>query len=147
MQKAIDRLFQRLSATYGAAWDRSLGETPLSDIKTIWAHELSAFEGSLHRVAWALENLPERCPNVIEFRNLCRNAPSPVVEMRLDTPKADPQRVAQELAKLSTMKNATTESAYDPRSWAKAILRNHKGGIKQNPTALQMAKDAVREAA
>ncbi len=37
------------------------------------------------RVAWALENLPERCPNVIEFRNLCRQAPAEMKNRPLTT--------------------------------------------------------------
>ena len=61
MIRAVDRLFQRLGATYGADWERSLGVAPINDSKTIWAHELDSFKGSLDRVAWALENLPERC--------------------------------------------------------------------------------------
>ena len=30
---AIDRLFARLNATYGAAWDRALGSVPVADAK------------------------------------------------------------------------------------------------------------------
>ena len=51
--QALDRLFSRLAATYGAAWERSLGSTPLADVKTAWSHELSGFSGSLNRIAWA----------------------------------------------------------------------------------------------
>ena len=43
--EAIDRLFQRLAATYGAAWDRSLGQAPIADVKTAWAHEMQAALG------------------------------------------------------------------------------------------------------
>ena len=39
----IERVFLRLAATYGAAWDRALGQAPIGDVKTVWAHELSAF--------------------------------------------------------------------------------------------------------
>lgn len=117
MLKAIDRLFHRLSTTYGADWDRSLGQVPIADAKTVWAHELSVFKNSLHRIAWALENLPERCPNVIEFRALCRRAPASELPA-LPEPKADKARVAAELAKLVPIK-AMSASPVDYKAWAK----------------------------
>lgn len=40
---AIDRLFARLHATYGAAWDRAMGSVPVADAKAAWAHELGGF--------------------------------------------------------------------------------------------------------
>jgi hypothetical protein len=143
MIEAVDRLFKRLAATYGARWDASLGQTPLNDVKTVWAHELSSFSGSLHRVAWALENLPERCPNPIEFKNLCRQAPSPDnLAIEAPLPKQNPEMAAK-------VKEALAKPAQqvDFKAWARVILRDHAGGIKINPTKLQMARDALRESA
>lgn len=132
MHKAIDRLFHRLSATYGADWDRSLGQTPIADAKTVWAHELSVFKGNLHRVAWALENLPDRCPNVIAFKSLCKLAPSPEVPA-LPEPKADPVRMAEELAKLAPLRQRTTEHArVDHKAWAKTLQARHAAGERLN---------------
>lgn len=101
--KAVDRLFERLAATYGAAWDKSLGTAPLEDVKNVWSYELSGFADKMLMIAWALDNLPEKCPNVIEFKNLARKAPAPPVP-RLPEPKADPERVKAELAKLKNLK-------------------------------------------
>jgi len=139
MIKAIDRLFKRLSATYGAEWERSLGATPEIDAKSVWAHELEQFKGSLHRIAWALENLPERCPNVIAFKNLCRTAPAPE-EMALPAPKADPERVKAELAKLGHLRVEAKTMPVDRLDWARKILANPKG---RTPTVLRMAEDAL----
>jgi hypothetical protein len=139
MIKAIDRLFKRLSATYGAEWERSLGATPESDAKSVWAHELEQFKGSLHRIAWALENLPERCPNVIAFKNLCRTAPAPE-EVALPAPKADPERMRAELAKLGHLRTNAAVAQVGRLDWASRILDNPKG---RTPTVLQMAEDAL----
>jgi len=139
MIKAIDRLFKRLSATYGAEWERMLGATPETDAKTVWAHELDQFKNSLHRIAWALENLPERCPNVIVFKNLCRAAPAPN-EIALPEPKADPERVKAELAKLAPIRAAAVAMPADRLDWAKRILANPMG---RTPTVLRMAADAL----
>lgn len=141
--KAIDRLFERLAATYGAAWTRQWADVPMADVKAAWAHELASFAGSLHRIAWALENLPARCPNVIEFKHLCRQAPAPEAP-RLPEPKADPERVKHELAKLgeSRAKASTTERK-DNRAWARRIVARAEAGEKVNPTSLRFAREAL----
>ena len=75
--QAIDRLFARLQATYGRDFmERYIG-LEAGAVKASWAHELSGFANDMHSLAWALEHLPERPPNVIEFRKIARQAPSP----------------------------------------------------------------------
>ncbi len=139
MIRAIDRLFKRLSATYGAEWERMLGATPEIDAKSVWAHELEQFKNSLHRIAWALENLPERCPNVIVFKNICRAAPAPE-EIALPAPKADPERVAAELAKLGHIRAGAVVATAGRLDWAKRIINRQDG---RSPTVIRMAKDAM----
>ena len=142
--QAIDRLFTRLGATYGVQWDKAMGNTPLADVKSLWAHELSVFGQSLHRIAWALENLPGRCPNVIEFKHLCRQAPAPEAE-RLPEPKADPERLKEELAKLGEVRAQVTKSTpTDHKAWARKIVSNHKAGLRVTPIALKFAKEALK---
>ena len=140
----VERVFQRLAATYCAEWHRSIEGTPLSDVKTAWAHELSGFlatRETMLSVAWALENLPERAPNAIAFRNLCRAAPSAPAAL-LDAPRADPARVASELAKLGAVRDVQDKAP--PKAWAKRILSRHAGGEKVSPGVLAMARDVTR---
>jgi hypothetical protein len=141
--KAVDRLFERLAATY-PNWSSQWRDVPESDVKTAWAHELSGFQNNLHALAWALENLPERCPNVIEFRNLARRAPE-IEKPRLPEPKADPARLKAELAKLSEIKAQVKNTKVDHKAWAKAILKRHSEGIKINITVLSMARSAMNQ--
>jgi hypothetical protein len=142
--QAIDRLFTRLGATYGAQWDKSLGTAPLGDVKTLWAHELSAYAGSLHRIAWALENLPPRCPNVIEFKQLCRQAPAPETPA-LPEPKADPERLKQELSKLGDLRaKLVTDTRVDHKAWAKRIMVRYRAAERINPTVLRFAREALK---
>lgn len=146
-QLPVDRIFNRLAATYGAAWDRQSGLAPLADYKTAWAHELSGFLQSreaMMAIAWALEHLPERCPNVIEFRNLCRLAPAPEVP-RLPEPKADAERVRAELEKLAPLRAMLAQApAVGARDWAHKLLARHAGGEhRSSPAALQMARNAL----
>lgn len=143
--KAVDRLFERMAATYTTAWVRQFDVVPMQDVKTAWAHELSVFGGRLEMVAWALENLPEKCPNVIEFKKLCAMAPRPA-DRQLPAPKADPERVASELSKLKEVFKAFAPCAHavDPKGWAKAILAREKAGERLNPTTLRFAREALR---
>jgi hypothetical protein len=143
--KAIDRLFERLAATYLSQWTRQFEHVPMADAKTAWAHELAGFASRLEAMAWALENLPPKVPNVIEFKALCRQAPRPV-EQQLPAPKADPARVASELSKLRDVFKAAAPCAHavDPKGWAKAILAREKAGEKLNPTSLRFAREALR---
>lgn len=141
--QAIDRLFTRLGATYGSQWDKSFGNAPVNEVKTLWAHELAPFATSLHRVAWALENLPARCPNVIEFKLLCKQAPAPEVPA-LPEPKADPERLKRELSKLADIKKTAVADKTDNRAWAKRILAKYTAGERINPTVLRFAREALR---
>lgn len=144
---AIDRIFRRLSYTYMSDFDRVIGELPIAEVKSIWAHELEAFfrnRKSMMRIAWALENLPERVPNVIAFRNLCRQAPS-VEQPTLPMPKANPERLAAELSKLGGLRAslATTPGTSTGKAWAHRIIAEAKTGAKMNPTRLRMARQAL----
>ena len=139
--KAVDRIFACLGATYGAAWDRAMGSAPLADVKTVWAHELAGFAPHLQSIAWALENLPERCPNVIEFRNLCRQAPR-AAEPQLPAPQADPERLRAELAKLADVRNAAVEPV-GAKGWARRILARVEAGERINRTVHRFAREAL----
>ena len=140
--KAIDRLFERLAATYGSQWVKQWQEVPMQDVKNAWATELSAFGSSLNRVAWALENLPSRCPNAIEFKAICRQAPLPDMP-QLPEPKADPARIASELSKLAPIRQAALSPKIDHKAWAKRLMARHDQGDRLNPTTLRFAREAL----
>lgn len=143
--KAIDRLFERLAATYGAFWTRQWSDIPIADAKSAWAHELAGFNGQLEALAWGLENLPEKCPNVIEFRNLCRRAPVPELP-RLPEPKADPERMRRELSKLGQIKQQVLSiKTLDGKEWARRIIARHQGGFVVNAVSLRFAREALGE--
>lgn len=138
----IDHLFNRLAATYGAAWDRSLGQAPINDVKTVWLDALSHFLQSkekMQAIKYGLENLPDRCPNVMEFRTICRQMPI-AAEPLLPLPPANPERVAVEMQKLSKPVTGTV----DHKAWAKKIVAEYAMGIKRTPTIIKMAQDALR---
>jgi hypothetical protein len=143
--KAIDRLFERLSSTYGNAWVRMWADVPIAEVKTTWAHELSLFANNLKAIAWALENLPDRCPNLIEFKNLCKHAPR--IDMPLlGEPKAPTDLVDKELAKiaLEAFKAPIDERGnVDHKRWAKRLKERHEKGDKLDPVQIRSYKQAL----
>jgi len=142
MTQPIDRLFERLSMTYGIAWDNSIGTAPLNEIKSFWMNQLSGFmqsKESMMAISWALNHLPERPPNLVQFKNLCYQAPA-VEKPQLPSPPADPERVKQEFAKLAWM----NKSKSDPKDWARKILGDYAAGVKKSPTVVQMARNALK---
>lgn len=143
--KAVDRLFDRLTATYGRAFTDIYAGLDLNAVKSAWAHELDGFgtESGMRSLAWALENLPERAPNAVQFRNLARQAPAPQAP-RLPEPKADPARLRAELEKLgpamAAMRGAPAPGGLD---WARRIVERYDSGAKVAPAVLKIARDAL----
>jgi hypothetical protein len=141
--QAVDRLFERLSATYGRQFLNLYEGMDANAIKAVWAYELSGFGMRLAAIAWALENLPERAPNAIEFRNLARRAPEPE-KPRLPEPKANPERVRAELAKLQPLLTKPAPQQVDRLAWAKRIVARYDAGDRVAMGTLNIARDALR---
>jgi len=142
---AVDHVFSVMGATYGASWDRSLGTAPITDVKTVWADALSDFlhsDDAKRAILWGLKNLPDSVPNARQFRSLCRTAPSKAPVM-LPSPTVNPEIAAKVLEGLK----AATLVRVDHKAWARAILRDVAGGLRRNPTSVQMAKTALKESA
>lgn len=140
----VEYVFKRLAATYGAAWDRSLGQAPIADVMTVWDYQLQQFTQSSaakKMIIWALENLPDRCPNVMEFKSLCSRAPM-VHAAALPAPKADPARVAAELAKMAPLK-AMGSLHVDGKAWAKALKARNDAGEKLNFNQVRCYRNAL----
>lgn len=142
--EAVDRLFVRLTTTYGAGFTRLYAGQDVAAVKTAWAHELAGFgsKAGLMALAWALENLPEQAPNVIQFRNLARQAPAPEAP-RLPEPQADPARLRAELARLQPLRDAAAgATTFNHRAWIGRVLARVDAGERVSPTVHRMALDA-----
>lgn len=142
---AVDHIFSALTVAYGPAFTRSLGEAPSAEIKTFWGYQISDFthsKAAKRAIVWALQNLPPKVPNAIEFKNLCRNAPAAPV-LQLPAPVVNPAIAAKVLGGLK----ASALPKVDHKAWAHRIIERAKSGAKVSPTVLQMASNAIGEAA
>ena len=143
--KAVERIFLRLGAVYGTEFTNRYAAIPDANLAATWAHELRHFRDRLHTIAWALEHLPPRCPNLIEFRDLCDQAPEPV-RPRLPEPQvpADPAKVAALRAKVAEMlAEQATRQRHDGRAWARRIVTRHEAGEHVMPHSLRLAREAL----
>lgn len=138
----VDRIFDKLTLTYGQSFLNRWRDLDLNAVKSDWMHELSGFENAPHAIAYALSNLPESAPTVIQFRALARLAPAAETK-QLPEPKASPERVAAELAKLAPIRTAAKVERTDCKQWARVILENPKG---RTPAVIGMAKRALEAA-
>jgi hypothetical protein len=137
----IDRIFDKLTLVYGQSFLRRWSDIDLNAVKSDWAHELSGFEHHPKAIAWALQNLPpDKPPTVLDFKFLARRAP-PDELPRLEAPKADPERVAAELAKLAPVLKAPVQRANT--DWAKAIVARAEAGERVSSLPLRMAREVL----
>lgn len=142
----VDRIFEKLTLVYGQAFLARWRDLDLDAVKHDWAHELAGFEAHPKAIAHALQTLPsDHPPTVLQFRELARRAPLPELP-RLESPPADAERVAAELAKLATVRT-TAAQAVDHRAWARRILDRKARGERVNRTVLSMAQQAMGVAA
>lgn len=136
-----DKIFTKLTLAYGRDFIGRWEGIDLSDVKTDWSHELAGFEHHPEEIAYALANLPPKAPTVIEFRAIARRAPVPDAP-RLEAPKADPVKVAAEIAKQTGLKSAFAPK-HNPKEWAERIVERAAAGEKIKPITLRFAREAL----
>jgi hypothetical protein len=145
---AVEYIFSRMAATYGSSWERAMGQSPAADIKTAWASAIGVYLHSTaakQSIVWALDNLPDRCPNPREFKTLCGHAPALVVAA-LPSPKANPERMAAEISKLGSIKGASP-SPHGMRAWAYSLKAQHEAGRSLNSNQISNYRAALGIAA
>lgn len=136
-QHWVEKLFRKLSARYGKAFLVQYDGVALEDVMADWAEELGGFGARPEALAHAIAHLPERAPNVAQFRALCLGAPSPA--LALPPVPADPARVKAELAKVD--RNA--QPAERHTDWIRRGLADLEAGIKRSPLVVQMIREAA----
>lgn len=148
----VDRLFSALVVRYGAPFTDRWRDLDLAVVKGDWARELTGFAGHLGAIRYALDNLPEKPPTVIEFRKLCNVAPfvpaQPQIEGHVKVRGPTPDEREQLRALAADIKRGSL-FARPSRAWAYELIRDDTAGwrngqvFRSTPTALEMARDAI----
>ncbi len=135
----VDRIFDKLSVTYGAAWVRKWEGVDGQQVKADWGHELRGFQQAPHAIKHALEHLPpDEPPTVLQFRAMCLKAPQ-FVTKQLPPPPADPAMVQRAMG---VVKRIASRPA---RNWAEALRDREKRGDKLTPAQRVMWREALRD--
>ena len=142
--RTVERLFDRLTINYGTEFTNTWKVLDMNAVKTTWAHELSFYADRLKDIAWALENLPDRAPNLIQFKRLCRQAPS-IEPKQLPPPEINCERIKAELEKLTDIQMKTADK--DQKEWARRLVQRAANGEKISSVNLRFAKMALKEQA
>ena len=155
-----ERIFAKLTLTYGRDFFARYEGQEAADVIEDWAHGMDGFYprgGSA--IAWALDNLPERPPNVREFRALARQGPftTPDEPMLTQQPSATELAQAQrkaadaraliEVAVAQCNRPAHDPVRHDARAWARALVSRRQAGEPIGSEALRMARRALGLAA
>lgn len=136
----VDRLFAKLTLTYGQRFLGLYAGLDLQAVKDDWGATLAVFAQNPDAIRHGIENLPcDQPPNALQFRDICRRRPD-AAPKALPAPQADPERIGEALARL---KDIGASSSVGNKAWAVA-LREREKRSKSGLTAFQRA--AWREA-
>ena len=132
---------------YGRLWLDTWAGVGMDEVRTVWAQDLSGFDGDSLRRALdhckANNKFPPTCP---EFAGLCRAFnPSPTGRVNaLPAPRGGyiAPEIMSEIAKL-----LEAGRKRDPKDWARSILKEAKDGTYRHPHGIHCAKEALGIAA
>jgi len=104
----VEKIFAKLSVTYGRAFIAQYEGIDPQAIKADWAHELAAYVNKPEAIKFALENLPvDKAPNVLQFRAMCRRCPDPVFKA-LPVPEPTPEERAKVRSMIDELRKKMT---------------------------------------
>ena len=108
----VDKMFARLHGIYGREFtsqfsviDANGNDVGMANAKQVWAEELGGFIDNPEAIAFALKHLPDRVPNAIKFRDMCRQAPlkSNLNQLGFSKVAVDDETAKANLQKIRTM--------------------------------------------
>ena len=136
----IDLIFTKCALVYGRDFLSRWEGLDMTEVKTDWRRELHGWLiANPQAIRHALENLPAgKPPDVLQFRELCRRRPEPA-PLALEAPRADPDRVRRELARLRDLRRES-----GPRSWVHALQSRRAAGERLSQAQVDALEAATR---
>lgn len=141
----VDRIFQKLSVRYGAAFMAQWRGIDEALVKADWAEQLSSFARRPDCLAYAMDNLPaDKPPKVGQFRDLCNAMPEERAPVALIEHKRGPipANIAKALDKLK--EPSKVEGQYQgPKAWAYRLRDREANGEKLGVMQRTMWRQAL----
>jgi hypothetical protein len=148
----IESLFSTMRAFYGAQFDRQW-ECPqgidqgdfVAQLMRTWGRELAAYRQAPHALQYALHNLPEHPPNLVQFKALCNRRPD-VGNARIeDGTTASPEvRERARVALTELQEKLRTQAPNKAWAWWLRDIELHHGGILPNSLPSKPLPQAYR---
>jgi len=136
----VNRLFERLTMTYGRDFSARWEGLDVNAVKADWAEQLAGFENNPGAIKYALGVLDTaKPPTVLQFAEMCRRAPQTPLPA-LEAPAPSPEAVRMATAAL---KRVGAQSVGD-KSWAERLRDREARSNGKGLTKFQ--RDAWREA-
>jgi len=150
MPDFIVKIFKFLSLTYGAGLKRSMGDVSQQEVMEFWAEQLAFFADKPYAIEWALDHLPEHCPNLIVFRNLCKEAPEPYIPppLALPAPEMTEEQLAKNRERIAQLIKDIKEkpvTKMNSKQWAESVLERVKNGERISYCTKNYARDVLRQ--
>jgi hypothetical protein len=127
----VDFVFAKLGIRYGEVFARMFASADLAIVKGDWAEVLDGISGPT--ITAAMDQLPpDRPPNALQFRAICRGLLNPTHEQAaLPAPavKPDPERMRRIVSKL---RNPMLDTDGKPMSAAKRCALNLRRIAREN---------------
>lgn len=87
----IERIFARLAAIYGKEFAYKWGEVNVDEVKATWADALAGFDGEAIKGALTACEDVAKCPNLPEFKAMCRQAMQGRPQDRAESARHEPE--------------------------------------------------------
>lgn len=150
----VERIFARLLATYGRDFTARWEGINMDVVRADWAHVLRGYENYPSKLIYALENLPTKPLNSVEFRILAERGPDEPVR-RIEPPRG-PRTPEQEAARayaIASLKALAREKREEaqrgvsehPREWAHRVLERVHHGERVSTYAVACAQEVANK--
>ena len=139
----VEQIFRKLTVVYGRDFLSRYEGVSMPDVMADWGYELGGFQANSDAIKHALEHLPpNKAPTVLEFRDICKQAPVKT-QIGLPPPKMSDEERRQATETVKRLRIKVGASA-GPREWAHALQRRDEAGDRLTPTQRMLYREALR---
>ena len=135
----VEKIFQKLTLTFGRDFTNRWEGIPLEEVKADWAHELRGFHQNPQAIKRGIETcIGGKPPTVHEFKAACAKY---VPDYKaLPVAKADAEIVQNEISKSRVLINRSTGN----KDWAHRLKSRAEKGDKLSRYQIACYREALR---
>jgi hypothetical protein len=137
----VDKLFLKLAVIYGSEVVRKYQGIDAQAVKQEWSNILGGFSNRPEAIKFALDHLPsDRCPNALQFRDLCRQFVPATPALSAPKETIDPALLSAVMSALKPI-----DGLHDSKSWAKKLKARHESGERLSLVQIKSYKEVLHD--